>query len=218
MLIVCVTLGWKVERARKQRDAVTWIQKFERGAVVYDYERDDNGRPVPNAEPPGPKWLLKQLGIDFFADVVYAKLVEATQVSDVSPLARLTSLESLVLDGAQVSDVTALSGLTSLNELSLAYTQVSDVTALSGLTSLEELYLDRTPVSDVTALSGLTSLKMLHLWDTQVSDVTPLDRLTSLEKLDIEGTQVSENAVENLRRALPQCVIYPASTVRKKRL
>ena len=97
MLVVCVALGWKVERARKQRDAVNWVQKFG-GSVDYDYQIDDNGRPIPNAEPPGPKWLLKQLGIDFFDDVVSVNLTKATQVSDVSPLAWLTSLERLYLN------------------------------------------------------------------------------------------------------------------------
>jgi hypothetical protein len=68
MLIVCVALEWKVERVRKQREAVTWVQKSG-GGVNYDYQRDDNGQPIPDAEPPGPKWLIKTLGIDFFDEM-----------------------------------------------------------------------------------------------------------------------------------------------------
>ena len=106
MLVVCVALGWKVERVRKQRKAVTWIQKSG-GSVVHDYQIDDNGQYIPNAEPLGPKWLMKQLGIDFFHDVVHVNLMrEGSRVRDVSPLAGLTNLKWLYLDGAQVSDLT----------------------------------------------------------------------------------------------------------------
>ncbi len=117
MLVVCVALGWKVERARKQREAVIWIQKLG-GSVGYDYERDNNGQPIRNAEPPGPKWLMKQLGIDFFDDVVHVDLSKAP-VSDVTPLSGLTNLKTLRLSNSHVKDVTALSGLTRLEELSL---------------------------------------------------------------------------------------------------
>jgi len=215
MLIVCVALGWKVERARKQREAVTWIQKLG-GSVAYDYQRDDNDQPIPNAEPPGPKWLMKQLGVDFFDDVVHVDLPEATQVSDVRPLSGLKSLRVLWLGHTQVSDVTALSGLTNLKWLNIDLTQVSDVTALSGLTSLEGLSLAHTQVSDLTPLAGLTSLKWLVLKRTQVSDITALAGLTSLERLYLGGTpvSVSEKAVDNLKMALPQCEIVSGRTNR----
>ncbi len=69
--VCALPLSWfsvRAQRARKQREAVTWIQKLG-GSVAYGYQRDDNGRPIPNAEPPGPKWLMKQLGIDFFDEL-----------------------------------------------------------------------------------------------------------------------------------------------------
>jgi len=182
MLIVCVALGWKVERTRKQRDAVNWVQKLG-GSVSYDYQTDDNGGAIRNAEPPGPKWLLKELGIDFLDGVVRVNLTKATQVRDVTPLSGLTNLKWLFLNGTQVSDVTPLSGLTNLEQLNLGDTQVRDVTALAGLTSLERLSLAYTPVSDVTALAGLTSLEVLYLNGTQVTDVTPLTGLTNLKVL-----------------------------------
>ena len=131
MLIVCITLGWKVEKARKQREAVTWVQQSG-GWVKYDYE-----------------WLKKFVGLDFFHDVVAVEIHNSNKkhVSDVTPLAGLTSLEALHLSSTRVSDVTPLAGLTSLKRLQLYGTQVSDVTPLAGLTSLKRLYLGRTQVS-----------------------------------------------------------------------
>ena len=126
MLVVCVAVGWKYERVRKQREAVAWVHEMG-GTVTY--------------EPRGPEWLRKGLGRDFFDDVTGVSL-DATEVSDLSPLAKLTNLETLTLGG------------------------------------------------------------------TPLSDVSPLAKLTKLELLYLNNTQVSEQAIEQLKTALPQCTIF----------
>jgi len=114
------------------------------------------------------------------------------QVSDVSPISRLTSLQYLSLNGTQISDLAPLARLTSLQHLSFDITQISDLTPLSRLTSLQHLSLDGTPVTDVTPLEGLTSLQHLSLNWTQISDVTPLAHLISLGHLSLGGTHISD--------------------------
>ena len=59
----------------------------------------------------------------------------------------MRGLEGLSLGGTQVSDVTPLAGLTSLQWLVLNGT-VTDVTPLARLTSLEVLILNGTQVSE----------------------------------------------------------------------
>ena len=114
------------------------------------------------------------------------------QVSDVSPISRLTSLQYLSLDRTQISDLASLAHLTTLQHLSLDITQISDLTPLARLTLLQHLSLDGTPVTDVTPLAGLTLLQHLSLNWTQISDLTPLSRLTSLRHLWLGGTRVSD--------------------------
>ena len=70
MLVFGVVLGWKVERARKQREAVAWVLEMG-GTVFYNYQLDDDQSYVPDAKPRGPEWLRKRLGSHFFDDVVY---------------------------------------------------------------------------------------------------------------------------------------------------
>ena len=118
--------------------------------------------------------------------------VEKTQVSDIGPLSRLTSLKYLNLNDTQVSDIGPLSRLTSLEFLHLNDTQVSDIGPLSHLTSLTFFNLNGTQISDIGPLSRLTSLEILELSSTQVSDIGPLSRLTSLEILELSSTQVSD--------------------------
>ena len=58
--------------------------------------------------------------------------LSGTQVSDITPLANLHSLESLDLGGTQVSDITPLANLTSLKSLDLKDTHVA-ADAVDGL-------------------------------------------------------------------------------------
>ena len=170
MLVVCVAAGWKIERVRKQREAVAWVHEMG-GTVKFTAERR------------GPEWMRKRLGRDFFDDVVGVAL-HNTQVSDLSPLANLTKLEWLYLNITPVSEVTPLAKLTKLELLDLDNTQVNDVSPLAKLTKLEWLNLNKTQVSDVSPLAKLTKLEVLYLNNTQVSDISPL--LATLQQCSFE--------------------------------
>ena len=120
----------------------------------------------------------------------------ATQVSDIDPIANLTALECLDLSGTQVSDITPLSNLTGLERLYLSDTQVSDLQPLATLITLERLHLDGTQVFDVTPLANLTALEHLDLSGTLISDITPLERLTALEWLNLSNTEVWDTILD----------------------
>ena len=107
------------------------------------------------------------------------------QLSDLGPLANLTPLESLHLDG----------------------TAVSNLGPLSNLGALEHLDLDGTHISDLGPLSNLTALRRLDLDMTGVSDLGPLSSLSALETLFLNGTQVSVDAVEEMRIFRPDLKI-----------
>ena len=118
-----------------------------------------------------------------------------TQVSDLTPLAGLSGLQTLKLTQCwDVSDLRPLSDLSGLRSLILNRTQVSDLAPLSGLSGLQTLYLDDTQVSDLAPLSGLSGLQRLYLDNTQVSDLAPLSGLSGLQRLSLDGTQVSDLA------------------------
>ncbi len=115
-----------------------------------------------------------------------------TQVSDLSPLAKLSTLKSLDLLNTQVSDLSPLAKLPTLKFLDLNYTQVSDLSPLAKLSTLKFLFLSDTQVSDLSPLAKLPTLKFLDLFSTQVSDLSPLAKLSELNSLDLLNTQVSD--------------------------
>ena len=121
-----------------------------------------------------------------------------TQISgDISALAEMKSMSSLLMSNTQVSgDISALAGLTALKTLSMSSTQVSgNISALAGLTALSSLTLPYTQIfGDISVLTGMKALSSLSMIDTQVSgDISALATLTALKTLSLSYTQVSGN-------------------------
>ena len=188
VLLVSIGMSWlgvKLERARRQREAVRVIERIG-GLVVYDYKLRQAHSPFP-VEPPVPKWKLALLGDDFFFDVSY-----------------------VAFDGDSVGvefddgQMTNLRGLTDVEILFLAEMPVTDagLENLRGLAKLRILFLDLTPVTDagLENLTGLTDLTMLSLAGTQITDagLEHVKELVSLEDLNISNTQVSDAGLERL--------------------
>ena len=155
VLVLSLPLSWfavKLERVRKRREAVGAIQKLA-GRTWYAHQFVEWGVPIRTAAPPGPAWLRKLLGDDFFTDVV-----------------------AVTLTGPEVTDdrLKALDNLTELRWASLAYTNISDAGLghLRGCTQLQGLILSHTRVTDkgMDYLGGLNGLRDVALNGTQVTD------------------------------------------------
>lgn len=76
---------------------------------------------------------------------------------------------------------------------------------------LKELSLRRNSTIDVDTLAQLTNLEDLDLFATNVNDVSPLMCLTNLKRLNLAYSSVPDDAIEELRRALPNCRIVTSS-------
>jgi Leucine-rich repeat (LRR) protein len=118
------------------------------------------------------------------------------QISDISPLASLTSLIELNLGSNEIGDISLLASLTNLTLLDLGYNRIGDILPLANLTSLTSLSLSDNQISDISPLANLTSLTELALGATleanQISDISPLASLTSLTLLDLMYNQISD--------------------------
>src|SRR6185312_3759623 len=87
---LAVWLGIVVNRAREQREAVKAIEAVG-GYVVYDWEWNT---PVPE-EPPGPAWLRRLTGDDFFQNVKSAGFHRAKEVTILKAIPQLRHFRSL---------------------------------------------------------------------------------------------------------------------------
>ena len=112
------------------------------------------------------------------------------RLSDVSPLANLTSLTVLGLSTNQISNVSPLANLTNLTSLNLSSNRLSDVLPLTNLTNLTSLNLSSNRLSDVSPLANLTNLRRLELIENRLSSVSPLANLTNLTSLYLNDNQL----------------------------
>ena len=241
MLALLVGLGmatWIVpikKSAEKQKAAVEAI-KSDSGYVTYDYEVDSSGNGITAAEPPGPAWLRRLLGDDFFttvvgvgvntpADMKYLGEMSRLRVvsaygapigdADLEGIRRSGQLKGLDLSLTNVTDggLENLKGLSQLEYLRLSVTRVTDVglKQLKGLSQLQTLNLNDTRITDagLVSLSGLSRLQDLTLSHTKLTDagLDHLIGLTKLRELHLEGTNVTGAGVKALQKALPNCTI-----------
>lgn len=156
------------------------------------YQSDLNGLTELTNTYTGTRGITNLAGIEHCINLTYLVL-EGNHISDISPLAGLTSLGTLTLRNNPVSDISPLSGLVHLTFLDLhACNQIRDISPISNLTSLRNLLVAENQISDVSPLSNLTNLFELSLGGNPIRDISPLYKLTGLRSLSLYSTQVSD--------------------------
>lgn len=232
LLIACaVFLGWRVYRARKNRervDAVTVaLAEIEKlgGDVRSEYKAyrsvtwlealfDDPG----SAD--DPVGAVEVSRVRFWG-------VSVTD-ADLQWLGGLTSLGWLNLDGTEITDagLERLRGLKNLKTLSLRSTNVTDdgLRNLSAMTKLKRLMLDKTDVTSagMRHLRELKNLNWLNLRWTGIEDdgLQHLTGLTNLKMLNLENTNITDAGLMHLKRLtnLEALVLKHARHERLKKL
>lgn len=151
---------------------------------------------------------LKSLILGWVAQDGIERDTACQQISDLSPLGSLYSLQSLNLCFCeQISDLSLLESLSSLKSVNLSLCrQISDLSPLESLSSLQSLDLSYCrQISDLSPLGALSSLQSLELsYCEQVSDFSPLGSLSSLQSLSLSGCSQALGEFGPLFFALPQ--------------
>jgi len=159
-------------------------------------------------------WLRRNLGpVGFVFDRV--TIFQVGSCSDISPLAHLTHLKTVLLDETNVEDLSPLAQLTNIENLDLMHTNVKDLSPLAALKNLNRLELWGTRVANISPLAGLTKLEYLGLGATQIGlgsthlvDPSPLTGLKSLRHLQLSQYAFTAEQIRELQRVLPDCDIY----------
>lgn len=137
-------------------------------------------------------------------------LIDCDDLTDYSPLAALTELESLSIKSSQLKTVDFVKWMPALTALSIEDSQVTDISALSSRTSLTSLYLmDNGRIPDYSVIDGLTNLETLTV-DVGYNDATPpslkdLTWLTTLHLRNIDDLSLLRDARNVTRLTLENC-------------
>lgn len=135
--------------------------------------------------------------------------VQGLKLLTVAPLADAPALTSLMLESTGgLSDVSALAKATTLRRLYLSEASLADLSILEPLTQLErlEIYSNQMP-QKVESLGKLTQLKELGLYifaKQSVRDLPFLQALPSLQRIAIHGDYVKSWRKNELGSQFPQ--------------
>ena len=124
---------------------------------------------------------------------IYKNLEKCTGVNDISALANLNSLKTLVLRSFQsLYGIDALG--TNLQFLDLTgASNLRDINFLRNNKILKTLKLSSCPyISDISPLANLENLKYLDLFGCKFSDLSPLTNLNNISYLNICGCKVTD--------------------------
>jgi hypothetical protein len=219
LLLVLVAggwMGWKADRARRQRLAFAAIYESH-GWIGYDWQEVDEDATPPEG-PPAPAWLRRMLGDEPFQEVVAVSFDECEKHAPVAGddalghLRAFPRLRSLTLNDLQHLGP-ALDGLPSparLEELEFWADELDGVALarlrpLRGLSSLLIKGRDGAKLTEAgaEALAVLANLEELRLISIGVSDrsLAPLGRLSRLKLLEIqkgEGEGITDDGLARL--------------------
>jgi hypothetical protein len=202
VLLTGVWLGWRIDRARRQRRAVAEVEQYN-GYVLYDYEFR-NGQNVADAVPNAPRWLRRYLGDEYFREVGCVRYNDQPP-SDATllPLATFPGLEELSFGKrpfhakAPVKPPPGLEGLTELG--------LSRIEALTHVRRLELEWMPsiRPMLRRLHNSSDLEELKIFESDDVE-DPVTEPDRDHGHRAGSAEWTQeLAENRLDRDFRQPP---------------
>ena len=129
--------------------------------------------------------------LDLGAEYVVSegRLINSNSISDLSPLAELTHLTRLHLDGNNIADISPLAGLTNLVILGLWNNSISDISTLAGLTHLFFVGLWNNNISDIAPLvanGGLGQGEEVNVSENPLSDTSIYTHIPALQSRGIE--------------------------------
>jgi Leucine-rich repeat (LRR) protein len=125
------------------------------------------------------------------------------QIKNIKSLLKLTKLEHIYFDYIEL-----LKELTNLKLLSLAGNKISDLELISTLENLQVLNLSGTKVSTLEPIWYFINLQKLNLNGCNISNLEPIKKLKNLEILNLERCEyITNEQVEDLQKTLPNLKI-----------
>jgi len=109
------------------------------------------------------------------------------EYDDLTPLQKLTTLESLRLSFSQVKDLHAIEGLKKMDRLDLSHTLIGDeeLKSVGSLVNVTELMLDEDNITDIGPVANMKKLERLSLKKTAVKSLAPIAQIRTLKFLYI---------------------------------
>jgi len=102
---------------------------------------------------------------------------EANQVTDISPLYGIKSLERLTLNCNPIGSIEGIDALQNLKEVTLVGTEVYDISPLFQIPSMEYISFEDTYVNSIEGIGNCKRLMGLRTGNSNLTDISPLNEI-----------------------------------------
>ena len=108
-----------------------------------------------------------------------AKIIalEANQISDITPLYQIKSLEELILNCNPIKSIEGIEALQNLRSVCLNFTEVTDISPLFKLPLLDNINVRFSNVSSIEGIENLTQLTWLAMGYSNITDISALNSI-----------------------------------------
>jgi internalin A len=116
------------------------------------------------------------------------------EYDDLTPIQKLTTIESLRISFSVVKDLRPIEGLKRMDRLDISHTLVGDeeFKSVASFGNLTELMLDETNISDLTPVTNLKKLERVSLKKTRITNLAPLSQIKTLKFVYIADAPVTD--------------------------
>jgi hypothetical protein len=178
--LACVWMAIESSQARAQKRTVQWVIQ-NGGKVRYDWQYRRQGKPLVEPTPPGPRWLRRLIGDDYFQTVTH-----------------------VWLRNAKIRDLQWVRSLPEVRMVHLGDNEINDISPLAGLKNLRDVYLPANQIEDLLPLEGLSKLEWVDVTSNRISDLRPLHSSPKLLGLRIINNPIPDEQLKAFRQARPE--------------
>ncbi len=122
-----------------------------------------------------------------------------TNISDISPLEKITELRKLDLSNTAVSSLAPIANLKFMGELNINKTKVRDLEPIKNLKSLRKLYVNSNELTNIDAVQNLVKLTDFECVENLLKTIDSVKGLVNMEKFNCSLNEITNvNAVKDL--------------------
>lgn len=129
--------------------------------------------------------------------------ISFNEISDLTPLAEIKTLRTLVFNGIKARDLSPLKDLTNMVCLVFCWNAggsdigFENLDELSNMENLENIDAKNAGIKDISGVSNLTKLWNIQLCDNQIIDIAPLANLKNLKIVLLGNNPISDFSALN---------------------
>ena len=136
--------------------------------------------------------LIKNITDNYYEVQLSSLVLSNNNISDISILEKLSTLENLDISGNNISDISKLKNNTKMKTLNISNNNISDMSVVQKFSdTLNTLNASKNKIENISIIRTL-SLTELNLASNSIEDISVLNTQTMLKTLDVSSNKIKD--------------------------